>query len=96
MSEISNKDIKKISRLSRIAVEESQIDELTGKLTGIIDWVEKLDDVDVEGVEPMINVNDSKLRMATDEVSDGGIADSVLKNSKHHKYNYFSVPKVIE
>ncbi len=96
MSEISNKDIKKIARLARINVEESQIDDLANKLKGIIDWVEVLDGANVDGVEPMINVNDDHLRMVKDEVKDGDIADDVLSNAKLKKYQYFAVPKVIE
>ncbi len=96
MSEITNKDIEKISRLAKIDVDETKIDELTQKMKGILEFVESLNEVNVEGVEPMINVNDAKLRMAKDEVSDGGIAEDVLKNAKNSKYQYFAVPKVIE
>lgn len=96
MSEISNKDIKKLSKLSKINFEESQLDDLTKKLSGIIDWVEKLDEVDTTNVEQMINVNDLSLRMAKDEVGDGNITEDVLKNAKNSKYQYFAVPKIIE
>lgn len=96
MSEISNKDIKKISRLAKIEVKDAQVDDLAGKLKGIIDWVEVLNEVDVSDVEPMINVNDCELRMVKDEVKDGDIADDVLSNAKLKKYQYFAVPKVIE
>ena len=96
MSEISNKDIKKLSRLSKINFEDSQLDDLTSKLSGIIDWVEKLDEVDTSNVKEMINVNDTALRLEKDEVSDGGITEEVLKNAKNSKYQYFAVPKIIE
>ncbi len=96
MSEISNKDIKKIAKLSKIEVDDAQIDELSTKMKGIIDWVETLNEVDVDGVEPMYNVNDESLKMAKDEVSDGDIAEDVLRNAKNSKYQYFAVPKVIE
>lgn len=96
MSEISNKDIKKIARLARINVEEPQINEMASKLRGIIDWVEKLDEVNTDDVEPMINANDSRIRMVKDEVKDGDIVSDVLSNSKLKKYQYFAVPKVIE
>ena len=96
MSEISNKDIKKIAKLSKIEVDDNQIGDLSVKMKGIIDWVETLNEVNVDDVEPMFNVNDESLRMVEDEVSDGDIADDVLKNAKNSKYQYFAVPKVIE
>ena len=96
MSEISNKDVEKVARLAKIEVDQSQIVDLTDKMTKIVDFAEKLNEVDIDTVEPLINVNNQQLRMAKDEVTDGDIADKVLSNTKDAKYQYFAVPKVIE
>lgn len=96
MTEITNKDIKKIARLARIEIDEKECDSFSEKLDGIIHWVETLNEVDTDNVEPMINVHHAALRQVEDEVKDGDIAEDVLKNAKDSKYGYFAVPKVIE
>ena len=96
MSEITNKDVEKVARLAKIAVGDDQIVDLADKMKKIVDFAEKLNEVNVDDVEPLINVNSQQLRMAKDEVSDGDIADKVLSNASDAKYQYFAVPKVIE
>lgn len=96
MSQITNKDIKKIARLAKIEVPEQNCQELVDDLQNIINWVEDLKEVNTDEVKPMLNVHHNSLRLAKDEVSDGDIADDVLKNAKNAKYGYFGVPKVIE
>jgi aspartyl-tRNA(Asn)/glutamyl-tRNA(Gln) amidotransferase subunit C len=96
MSEISQEDFKKISRLARIEISKQDQETLPKQVGGIIAWVEKLNEVDVEGVEPLTNVHEMTLRLNKDEVADGEIAEDVLKNAKDAKYGYFAVPKVIE
>lgn len=96
MSEITNEDVKKIARLARIETSEADIAKLAGDLGVIIDWVEKLNEVNTDNVEPLINVHGASLRMEKDEILDGGIAEDILKNAKNAKYGYFAVPKVIE
>jgi len=93
---INKEDIKKISHLSRIKVAESESEALAQKLDGIINWVETLNEVNTDSVEPLINVHSQSLRLQKDEVIDGNIAQDVLKNSKEAKYDYFVVPKVLE
>ena len=96
MSEISKEDFKKISRLARIEIPEESRETVAKQVGSIIAWVEKLNEVNVDGVEPLTNVHEMNLRLNKDEVSDGDIAEDVLKNSKEAKYGYFAVPKVIE
>ncbi len=96
MSEITNKDIKKIARLARIEVSEAECEVLVGKIGNIIHWVETLNEVDTDNVEPLTNVHSATLRLAKDEVLDGNIAKDVLKNAKNAKYGYFAVPKVLD
>ena len=95
MSNITKKDIEKISRLAKIAVAENEYEELSKQLTRITSWVETLNEVDTSNVEPMVCVFKDSLFLQKDEVSDGEIAEDVLKNSKDAKYGYFTVPKMI-
>jgi aspartyl-tRNA(Asn)/glutamyl-tRNA(Gln) amidotransferase subunit C len=96
MSEISEKDFKKISRLARIEIPEQNRDTLAKEVSSIIAWVEKLNEVNVTNVEPLTNVHEMSLRLNRDEISDGNLAEDVLKNAKNAKYGYYAVPKVID
>lgn len=96
MSHITKKDIEKISRLAKIEIAQDDFEYYAKQLTNITGWIETLKEVDTTDVEPMVSVFDEPLRMEKDEVSDGDIADDILQNSKTAKYNYFTVPKVIE
>lgn len=96
MSQLTNKDIKKIARLARIEVDEESCESLSKQVGAVISWIEQLSEVDTKNVEPLTNVNQKNLTLVKDVISDGNIADDVLRNAKNAKYNYFSVPKVIE
>lgn len=93
---VSKEDVRKVARLSRIAVEDDALDQLTKELSGILDWIEQLKEVDVEGVEPMTSVVDARLPMREDIVTDGGIADDVLSNAPRSDDGFFVVPKSVE
>ncbi len=96
MSKVTAEDIKKISRLARIEVAPENRESIAQQVGGIIGWVEKLNEVNTDNVEPLTNVSESFLRLNKDEIADGNIAEDILKNSKDAKYGYFAVPKVIE
>jgi aspartyl-tRNA(Asn)/glutamyl-tRNA(Gln) amidotransferase subunit C len=88
--------VARIAALARIKVADDELDRLAGELSKIIGWVEQLDRVDTEGVQPMASVADMKLRRRKDEVTDGGIPDKVLANAPAAADGYFTVPKVVE
>ena len=88
--------VVRIATLAKIYIEDSEIDVFTKELNKIVHWVEQLNEVDVEGVEPMTGVSGMTLREREDNVLDGGYADKIVKNSEEKKNNSFSVPKVIE
>ncbi len=96
MSQLTNKDIKKIAKLARLEVDELACESLAKQVGGVINWVEQLSEVDTKNVEPLTNVHQNNLTLAKDVIGDGNIVDDVLHNTAHAKYNYFSVPKVIE
>lgn len=96
MSDIDTATVAKIARLSRIKIEEDKLAPLAGELNQIIGWVEQLNEVNTDDIEPMASVVNAKLRWREDVVNDGDKRDSVLKNAPVTEYNFFAVPKVIE
>jgi aspartyl-tRNA(Asn)/glutamyl-tRNA(Gln) amidotransferase subunit C len=93
---LTKQEVTKIARLSRIEVLEEKKPQLANKIGTILDWMANLNEVDTSNVEPLINVHQMALPLAKDQVSDGGIAEAVLKNAPDAKYGYFTVPKMIE
>ncbi|HEU4357010.1 MAG TPA: Asp-tRNA(Asn)/Glu-tRNA(Gln) amidotransferase subunit GatC [Xanthobacteraceae bacterium] len=88
--------VRRIAQLARIAVAEHEIEQLRGELNAILAFVEQLSEVDVEGVEPMTSVIPMEMKKRPDVVTDGGIADAILKNAPAAEEHFFVVPKVVE
>ncbi len=88
--------VRRIARLARISVSDAEVVRLQAELGGIIGWIEQLDAVDVEGVEPLAGVVPSALRLHADVVSDGGYPDRILANATDAVSGFFTVPKVVE
>ena len=88
--------VRRIAHLARIAVAEDEVEHLRGELNAILAFVEQLSEVDVEGVEPMTSVIPMEMKKRPDEVTDGGIADDILKNAPAAQDGFFVVPKVVE
>ncbi len=88
--------VRRIAHLSRIAVADGEVEHLRGELNVILAFVEQLSEVDVIGVEPMTSVTPMAMKKRQDVVSDGGIAEDVLRNAPAREGNYFVVPKVVE
>ena len=93
---VTKDDVRKVARLSRIAVEETRLETLAGELNGILGWIEQLNEVDVEGVEPMTSVVEATLPLREDVVTDGDKADQVLANAPKSEDGFFVVPKAVE
>ena len=88
--------IRRIAHLARIGVSETEIPHLQDEINAILKFVAALEQVDVEGVEPMTSVTPMRLPMRDDVVTDGGIARDVLANAPVTEDGFFVVPKVIE
>jgi aspartyl-tRNA(Asn)/glutamyl-tRNA(Gln) amidotransferase subunit C len=88
--------VRRIAHLARIAVSEAETPHLQDEINAILKFVEALDTVDVEGVEPMTSVTPMQLPMREDVVADGEIAKLVLANAPVTEDGFFVVPKVIE
>tara|TARA_Y100000588_G_C13580522_1_gene638513 strand:+ start:215 stop:502 length:288 start_codon:yes stop_codon:yes gene_type:complete len=88
--------VRRVANLARVKVPETELDTLAGELSNILDWIEQLNEVDTDDIEPMSSVNDTKLRWRADEVTDDNISDKVLSNAPDSQDGMFSVPKVVE
>lgn len=93
---IDNETVKRVAFLSRLKIEDDKLEETKEEFNKILNWVEQLNEVNTDGVEPLISVNDSNLQLRHDEVTEGNQADAVLKNAPQAQYGYFTVPKVVE
>lgn len=88
--------VRNIARLARIKVSNEEAARLQGELSAILQWVEQLDEVDTQGVEPMTSVIEVDMKKRQDVVNDGGIPDDVVGNAPERENHFFLVPKVVE
>ncbi|MCB1366418.1 MAG: Asp-tRNA(Asn)/Glu-tRNA(Gln) amidotransferase subunit GatC [Rhodobacteraceae bacterium] len=87
---------RRVAHLARIEVAETDLDKLAGELSNILGFMEQLNEVDVEGIEPMTSVTPMRLKMRTDKVTDGGYPEKILANAPDAREGFFAVPKVVE
>lgn len=88
--------VRRIAHLARIAVAENEVEHLKGELNTMLAFVEQLSEVNVDNVEPMTSVTPMAMKKRVDKVTDGGLAEDVVKNAPMSEDNYFIVPKVVE
>ena len=93
---IDLKTIKHISKLSRISVDEKKAEKLAGDLNSIFDFIEKLNELKTDNVEPLTSIAETTLKMRIDEVKSKNLRNEIIKNSPQENEDYFVVPKVIE
>ncbi|GAA0289499.1 Asp-tRNA(Asn)/Glu-tRNA(Gln) amidotransferase subunit GatC [Rhodovulum strictum] len=87
---------RRVAHLARIAVAEDDLPALAQQLSGILTFMEQLNEVDVTGVEPMTSVTPMRLKRRADVVTDGGYAAQILSNAPDAREGFFAVPKVVE
>jgi aspartyl-tRNA(Asn)/glutamyl-tRNA(Gln) amidotransferase subunit C len=88
--------VRKVARLARIAEPEEKLEPLARELSGIMTWIEQLNEVDTDDVEPMTTAIHTPLPMRDDVVTEGGDPSKVLSNAPRTVNNFFVVPKVVE
>jgi len=103
---LDKETVARIARLARLKVPEEELVPLAGELSGILAWIEQLNEVDTKDVAPLASVSDVTLPMREDKVTDGGIAEKVLANAPggavyidpadKNAGGFFIVPKVVE
>lgn len=94
--QVDEATVRRIARLARIRIADDEAKGLVGELSGILTWVEQLDEVDTSKVEPMTRVVGQALPMRDDVVNDGAIAEAVVANAPMSEDNFYVVPKVVE
>ena len=93
---IDVKTAERVAHLARIEVSKDALEPLADQLSGILGFMEQLNEVDIEGVEPMTSVTPMTLIKRVDEITDGDIQDKILANAPDAREGFFSVPKVVE
>ena len=93
---ITKYTIRKISNLAKISIADQEVEKLESEISSIIRWVEALNEVDTDNIDPMSNSLTGVLRMRDDLVTDGNKVSDILSNSPVDDENFFVVPKVIE
>jgi len=93
---VDHATVRRIAHLARIAVADDEVEHLRGELNAILAFVEQLSEVDVDGVAPMTSVTPMTMKKRADVVTDGEIADLVVKNAPASDDHFFLVPKVVE
>ena len=88
--------VRRIAHLARIAVAEEEVEHLKGELNAMLAFVEQLGEVDVTGVEPMTSVTPMAMKKRPDVVTDGEIAEDIVRNAPQTEDHFFLVPKVVE
>lgn len=88
--------VRRVARLARIREPEDRLEPLARELSAILGWIEQLNEIDTDGVEPMTSAVAATLPMREDIVTDGGDADAILANAPAKADGFFVVPKVVE
>ena len=93
---IDKNTINKIARLSRIKLDDKESEDYINDLNSILDWVEQLNEVDTENVEPLSNISSSILPKREDVSKDTNSSEEILENAPDKLEGFFAVPKVVE
>ncbi|WP_323786158.1 Asp-tRNA(Asn)/Glu-tRNA(Gln) amidotransferase subunit GatC [Thalassovita sp.] len=93
---IDTKTAAKVAKLARIKVEDEALPALANEFNTILGFIEQLNEVDVDGIEPMTSVTPMRLKRREDVVTDGNMQDKILSNAPDAREGFFAVPKVVE
>ena len=93
---IDKDTVKHISKLARISLDEKKVDSLSKDLTSIMRFIENLNKLNTDKIEPLTSIINASLKQRKDEVKDDKIRNQILKNSPEKNEEFFVVPKVIE
>ena len=93
---IDKDTVKHISKLARISLDEKKINNLSKDLSSIMNFIEKLNELNTDKTTPLTSIINASLKSRKDEVKDGKIWDQILKNSPEKNEEFFVVPKVVD
>jgi aspartyl-tRNA(Asn)/glutamyl-tRNA(Gln) amidotransferase subunit C len=93
---VDKSTVAKIARLARIKVPDDRLQPLAEELNGILSWIDDLNEVETNNVEPLASVTGHDLPMRDDLVIDGNCLDDIMSNVPEGASGFFVVPKVVE
>jgi aspartyl-tRNA(Asn)/glutamyl-tRNA(Gln) amidotransferase subunit C len=93
---LTRDDVKKVASLSKLRMDDAQMEKLAPEINKIVGFIEQLGEVDTDNVEPLSNVARKTLQLRADVVNDGNCQDKVLANAPDSVEGYFAVSKVVE
>lgn len=93
---ISLEDVARVATLARIKVNPDELSHLGAELSGILHWIEKLNEIDITGVQNYCDRDSNSMPEREDEVTDGDRVPEILANAPESAHDMFAVPKVVE
>ena len=88
--------VSRVARLARINIDDDRLEPMAQELSAIMSWIEQLNEVNTDDVEPLASVTGHALPMRQDVVSDGDMSEKVVQNAPESMSGFFVVPKVVE
>jgi len=96
MSKVDRKTVEYVAKLARIDLADSEKEAFSQQLSKILDYIDKLKQLDTENIEPLRNLHQSRDVLRKDQAKPSGKSEKILKNSPLTEGDYFKTPKVIE
>ncbi|MET0461531.1 MAG: Asp-tRNA(Asn)/Glu-tRNA(Gln) amidotransferase subunit GatC [Chitinophagaceae bacterium] len=93
--EINDSTVEKLAKLARLRFDENETVEIKKDLQRMISFVEKLNELDLEGVQPLLHMSEETNVLRDDEIKGSVSRDKALQNAPLHDDQFFKVPKVI-
>jgi len=97
---VDEQTVRKVAKLSRLAVPDEKVGPMAGEINGILGWIEQLNEVDVEGIRAMASTVEVSLPMREDDLASGetggGQVANIVANAPKTEENFFVVPKVVD
>ncbi len=93
---VNEAKVRNIAKLARIKVTDKEAKNLEQEITSILDWIEQLNEVNTDNIDPLTSIVEMEIKKREDIVNDGGYPDDIVKNSAMTEDNFFMVPKVVE
>ena len=93
---VDNKLIDDLSRLAKLNFDEQTIEEMKSDFENILGFVDKLSEIDTEGVEPLIYLSNEVNILRADEIEEDVTQEQALKNAPNKDSDYFKVPTVLK
>ena len=93
---VTIKEVEHIAKLAKLKFTDTEKEKLQTELNSILDYIDKLDELDLENVEPLENVNGTENIFREDVTGPSLSKEEVLKNAPSKTDNFFKVPKVLD